>query len=201
MTICNLFLTHPNTASFFVDDGEVDIVYQLPIFFAYKGVNCKALLDMVRVNHKLKSITSLDLKTTSGPILHFPNSVLSFRYDLQAAFYKEALSSVEGKAVLSNIIGRDISDYSLSAFGFIAESTVSMGCPMAFPLSHELELEGKYGRTNTPPTPNILGFDHGITKYQFWAEHIFDITQATVGSYRNIMSRVDPGTKLDYLLY
>jgi hypothetical protein len=91
------FRDHPFTADYFVDGEGIDVVYQLPIPFDitdphYSEVlRCKALLDLVRINHNDKTIMPLDIKTLSGYILDFGQQVKSYRYDFQGAFYRLAL--------------------------------------------------------------------------------------------------------------
>ena len=69
-----------------IGDNAVDIYYQLPIYFTYRGVACKALLDIVV---KVKSsdgstqlIIPVDLKTMSESTLNFISSLKRFRYDI-----------------------------------------------------------------------------------------------------------------------
>ena len=74
------------------------IVYQLPVFFMYNKVHCKALLDMVIIQFNdqgnIDWIQPVDFKTTSRPLLETVPSVLYFRYDIQAFFYTQALTNL-----------------------------------------------------------------------------------------------------------
>lgn len=47
----------------------------------------KGILDNVIIDHPTKTIRINDLKTTSGSLIDFLNSVTFYRYDLQAAIY------------------------------------------------------------------------------------------------------------------
>lgn len=47
---------------------DVEILNEHPIAFEYKGIECKALIDILLINHTRKKISIIDLKTTSTPI-------------------------------------------------------------------------------------------------------------------------------------
>jgi len=90
-----------NTAKYFdrdlyVNNDNIDIYYQLPIYFKHKGVDCKALLDMLIVikdeNGVPVKVEPIDLKTMAGYTVDFTNSVKKWRYDIQAAWYTLAVS-------------------------------------------------------------------------------------------------------------
>jgi hypothetical protein len=54
-------------------------------------VQCKALLDRLIINHRTKTITYVDLKTTSYSIYTFQISFEDYRYYRQMAFYRRAI--------------------------------------------------------------------------------------------------------------
>ena len=126
---------HKFTREYFRKAGsELEIVYQLPIFFNHKTLDCKALLDMVIFNHSDKTIQPIDIKTTSGRTVHFPTSFRKYRYDIQAAWYTLAL---EYYIFYSN--------YTILPFKFIVESTTDIGRPLVFTCSKEALYTGRYG--------------------------------------------------------
>lgn len=47
---------------------DVQILNEHPIEFEYGGVECKSLIDILLVNHTRKTISIVDLKTTSVPV-------------------------------------------------------------------------------------------------------------------------------------
>lgn len=71
--------------------SEIEILYQVPIYFEDRGIRCKALLDIVVINHALRTITPIDLKTTGRSVYQFKSSLLKFSYFLQAAHYQCAI--------------------------------------------------------------------------------------------------------------
>ena len=130
---------HKFTKEYFRKAGsELEIVYQLPIFFNHKTLDCKALLDMVIFNHSDKTIQPIDIKTTSGRTVHFPTSFRKYRYDIQAAWYTLALEYYKNNNIF-------YSDYKVLPFKFIVESTTDIGRPLVFTCSKEALYAGRYG--------------------------------------------------------
>lgn len=74
-------------------DGLVETHYQVPILFNILDTDCKALLDLVVIDHEGKTISPIDLKTTGRSVLDFSGSFLLYGYYRQAAFYTYALQS------------------------------------------------------------------------------------------------------------
>jgi len=77
---------------FINSDPMVELLHQVPIYFRYRDLDCKALLDGVLINHKKKFIIPFDLKTSKS-VYDFPLSFLQYGYYRQAAFYNLALLS------------------------------------------------------------------------------------------------------------
>ncbi len=138
--------TNPRTGRFFdrnfyADMPELTVYYQFPIYFEYRGVNCKALLDMVFVERdiegKILSITGVDLKTMNGNTFYFPSSVKARRYDIQAAWYTLALHNHFAVPEGSDVI---------KPFQFVVESTSYQGKPLNFIVDSSLLEIGRFGR-------------------------------------------------------
>lgn len=91
-SICESLRTNQRTKSFFDREvyekfPDIDVYYQLPIYFEYKGIACKALLDMLFVfksvdTGEVISVLPVDLKTMAGNTLNFISSLKSWRYDI-----------------------------------------------------------------------------------------------------------------------
>lgn len=138
--------TNPRTQRFFdrnlyADMPHYTVYYQFPIYFEYRGVNCKALLDMVFVERdeegRILSITGVDLKTMNGNTFYFPNSVRARRYDIQAAWYTLALQQHFAVPEGSDVI---------KPFQFVVESTSYQGKPLNFIVDSSLLNMGRFGR-------------------------------------------------------
>lgn len=154
-----------HTNKYFKDSPTVDIFYQLPVYFTYQEMSCKALLDMVIIDHENKQVFPIDIKTMGDFTRHFPWAVKGRGYNFQAAFYTEALMQLK----LSNggtIKGfPDISEYEIMPFKFIVETTkfwkntltdettYYQGKPLVYKLSRRQMRIGKFGRPElTVPT-------------------------------------------------
>lgn len=135
-SIVNQLLEHRFTKDCFITNEFEDIYYQLPIYFTEEDVECKALLDMVVVNHKLKTITPIDIKTIGDYTKFFDYQCLRRRYDIQASWYMQALYN-----------WRDINfqEYSIKTFKFIVASTTKQCDPVIFDTTINFINSGKYG--------------------------------------------------------
>lgn len=181
--------SNPRTASFFDRDSYEDmpdltVYYQFPIYFEYRGVNCKALLDMVFVYRdeegRILSIVGADLKTMNGNTFYFPSSVRARRYDIQAAWYTLALHKHFAVPEGSDVI---------KPFQFVVESTSFQGKPLNFVVDSSLLQMGRYGRKaltlvdtdlftqgaeNTTLQHSIQGFEDLLDLYIYHSENGFN---------------------------
>ena len=179
--------TNPTTSKYFERDTNfVEILDQYSIYFNYEGIECKALLDRIIVDHKNKTIQPIDFKTMGDQTLYFPKSLRQRRYDIQAAFYTEALKS---KKVYET--------YEILPFKFIVESTINPGNPLVFTCSDELLDIGKNGRQpyklcDKPYVSfeyitymkfdEIKGFHQLIEDYKWYMENEFEKSRKIVES-------------------
>ena len=181
--------TSTNTCKYFETSKDVEILNQLSIYFTYNNVDCKALLDRVIIDHKNKTVQPIDFKTMGDQTLYFPKSLRQRRYDIQAAFYTEALKY---------FIERDdktLQDYKILPFKFIVESTINPGNPLVFTCSSELLDIGKNGRQpyklcDKPyisteyitymKFDEIKGFHQLIEDYKWYMENEFEKSRKIV---------------------
>lgn len=78
------------------DTEDVEYIYQAQFLVDYpldsgKVVKVKIMPDLIKVNHKDKTIQLVDLKTSSVPGWDFKENFLKFRYDLQAHCYTDVM--------------------------------------------------------------------------------------------------------------
>jgi len=98
--------------------GEhIEVFDQLAIYWEEDGIKYKALLDKVIVNHTKKTIQPYDIKTTSSS--DFREAFSQYRYDLQGAFYTDALYHWMDQMGWK--------DYTVKAFTFIVVFTNDKG--------------------------------------------------------------------------
>jgi hypothetical protein len=185
--------THYRTSSYFNRElleglNDVQVFYQFPIYFTYRGVSCKALLDIVILEfdsdtRKLLKITPIDLKTMNGNTYYFPSSVRTRRYDIQAAWYTLALMHHFAEAITEGA--------NIMPFQFIVESTSYQGKPLRFVCDNSLLNMGENGRKRVSlidmnifapegkETENItlqyevLGYEQLLDLYLFHSENGF----------------------------
>ena len=140
---------------------DMIVLYQVPIYFKIDGIECKALpdiailfLDKVEfenedgtkvVQKTLKAVQVLDLKTIGKDNLEFFDSVISYRYDIQAAWYVEAIQRVDKKFWddLGVIFPKE--PIGMLPFAFIVESVTTPGRPLLYFVDEALLLQGKEG--------------------------------------------------------
>ena len=181
--------TNPTTSKYFETSKDVEILDQLAIYFSYCGIDCKALLDRVIVDHKNKTIQPIDFKTMGDQTIYFPKSLRQRRYDIQAAFYTEALYYFKERDE------PNWKDYKILPFKFIVESTVNPGNPLVFNCSSELLDIGKNGRQpyklydkpyvsseyiNYMKFDEIKGFHQLIEDYKWYMENEFEKSRKIV---------------------
>lgn len=73
---------------------EVNIYFQKPLYFTFKGRKCKALPDIIIHFLSANVIYVIDIKTTFEKTLNFLLAIKKYRYDIQMAWYKEACKSI-----------------------------------------------------------------------------------------------------------
>ena len=174
--------TNSVTGLYFIPQSNQEILYQYPIYFSYNGVDCRALLDMVIIDHDKKTIQPIDIKTMGDQSIYFPKSLRQRRYDIQAAFYTQAL--------FQWCIDNDrYTDYRILKFKFIVESTTNPGNPLVFTCDEELLKIGKFGRESFRlkgvssiklidmyygKTDEVKGFNQLIEDYKWYLENGFE---------------------------
>jgi hypothetical protein len=108
---------------------NIEIVYQMDMTFELQGVQCKALPDIVIIDHKMKIIQVVDLKTTSSYDHNVMSSFIKFGYDLQGAWYTIAMQALTKQAGPLN--GYEVS----SSFLFVFIDTVQGNEPVCVRMS------------------------------------------------------------------
>lgn len=102
----NTLKSNKYTSKFFSNDDEnIEIQYQVPVYFNFSGFDYKILIDIVYINHYDKSISIYDLKTTSKGVYSFQKSFMDYRYYLQNSLYSEGLKALKISLGLEGYIG------------------------------------------------------------------------------------------------
>jgi len=127
--ICESFIVSPFTGPYFKSYSDVEVLISLPIYWIFSEEVCKSLIDFILIDHTLKTIHVNDLKTTADSTSDFSSSVLKYRYDIQGAYYLEAV-----KWWINNV-RRDLVDYHIQHFRFFVESSTTIGSPLIYILT------------------------------------------------------------------
>lgn len=108
----NVLTTHPYTAEYFTEKDGLEIIKQPSIIYEFEGVTGKARIDLLHVNHSLKTISIMDIKTGSELPSKFQTSFYKFRYYLQVISYLGAISYVLNRS-------KNFHDYKINSFQFL----------------------------------------------------------------------------------
>lgn len=159
---------HPNTANYFVDfDNNLLILFQKALYFKHRGIDCKALLDMVIVDEKNKTVSIIDIKTLGDYTNNFLSSLRRRRYDIQLAFYMLAVKYC-------------FPDYRIKEVSFLVESTLKQGNPLVYTMSDQLIDIAINGRKSSlSPNgliyiPEIIGIEGCFDRYIYYQENGYD---------------------------
>jgi hypothetical protein len=173
--ISNSFLQHRHTSQLLNPSNQrIDTIYQMPLYFEVDGIPCKALPDIIRIDHSTRRISIIDIKTTRELVTKFNIVVKKRRYDLQGAFYLRA-----AKACLTQIatlIGQHLVDYTFANPAFIVESKLSWGTPLVFPMTNTLFDIGVAGDESS------YGYTQGIAMFKEWSNKDFSLDKIVEGS-------------------
>lgn len=180
-TIVASLTGNPRTARYFdrrtlEDYAKVEVYYQFPVYFEYRGVQCKALLDIVIVERndagEITGVTPVDLKTMNGNTYYFPSSIKTRRYDIQAAWYTLALEKHFGPVLIK-------------PFQFVVESTSYQGKPLLFEAEQSLLEIGKKGIVpvilsdiDVVLKQEVLGYEQLLDLYIYHSENGFNEERA-----------------------
>ncbi len=156
-------------APIFIDSPNVDIFFQLPLYFSIEEISCKALLDIVRIDHVEGSIKIYDMKTTSEYATNFHIPCRIMRYDLQGAFYKMAVDTC--RETIGNKIGKNITNYTIHNMFFIVGSKLKSNTPVLYQMTDGLNALGTIGDGRF-----AKGFWQGIQEYKKWRENEFSLS-------------------------
>jgi hypothetical protein len=107
--------TQPQTAKYLQqtkEGSDVEFLYQTKFTTTLEGLELKCMFDLLIVNHRLKVIIPIDLKTSSMMEYDFPKKYLENRYDLQSRLYYK---------ILKNIISNDnyFKEFEIDFFKFM----------------------------------------------------------------------------------
>lgn len=138
---------------------DIEYIYQLQLVHPvelYNGetVKFKIMLDLLKVDHKNKTLQPVDLKTSSVPGWNFKENFIKFRYDLQAHPYTDILEMVKNEIP-------EYADYTVLPFIF---SDISRADKI--PVSYVYDTKDRL---------QADGLSFGNYKYKHWKELLTEI--------------------------
>lgn len=149
----------PQTRAYFADDdpfSDVEHYYQLKFRGVLDNVDYRCMADLILVNHKTKTVTPCDLKTSSHREYNFPESFLQWRYDIQARLYWRLIRQAMDK-------DEYFKSFKLEDYRFIVVNNIDNPTPVVWQFSHtaslgDITIGGKYLRD-----PENIGIE--LSKY------------------------------------
>lgn len=80
------------------DTDDIEYIYQAQFVTSFDlgddKVDVKIMPDLLVVNHSVKTIQPVDLKTSSQPAYNFAESFIKYRYDIQAELYTDVIEKI-----------------------------------------------------------------------------------------------------------
>lgn len=114
--------------SAFNRNPNIEILHQVPIYFYFKGLKMKCLLDGVKIDHENKKIVPFDLKSIGKSVYEFEDSLFQFGYYRQFSFYQYAIMTAI-KTQIWPFEDPKYKDYELSTFEAIVVPKKDEGYP------------------------------------------------------------------------
>lgn len=131
--VVHMLKTNEHT-KFYIEDAAshplMETIDQMEIFFELEGVQCKAYLDRVIIDHTNKRVIPTDLKTTGKSVFEFEKSYIQYGYFRQGAFYTAAIRDYMKK-------DEKLKDYKLENFKFIVAEMDCENPPLVYQMSDE----------------------------------------------------------------
>lgn len=126
-----VLITHDYTKDYFIETEDIEILKQPVFLYNFKGVQGKAKIDILKINHKSKSIQIIDIKTGSELPSKFENSFYFFKYYLQVISYVLAIFYIK-----ENI--PEFKDYKIENFLFLYLSKKLPETPVKWEVEEKL---------------------------------------------------------------
>lgn len=121
---------HEYSSWIFNPASGCEVFYQVPIYWVDKGVRCKALLDIIFIDHNNKLIHPIDLKIKSESKYSFSKSFIRYKYYLQAVWYS--------RAVVAGFMKDKYDGYTIKNFKFLVTSFEYPDPPLLYICSDEV---------------------------------------------------------------
>jgi hypothetical protein len=132
--------TNQFTKKYFEKQDHVELHFQLALLFNVEDTDCKALLDLLVIDHASRRLRVVDIKTTGSSVYAFPSSYMKYRYYLQGSFYTEAVQQY----MKSN---PQLADYELESPLFLVAEKANVNPPFIYEMLWQDVDAGREGGT------------------------------------------------------
>lgn len=127
--VVEVLKTHGYSSWIFNPEPGCEVMYQVAVYWEEKGIPCKALLDIIFIDHNKKLIYPIDLKIKSESKYSFIKSFIRYKYYLQAVWY--------GRAVFKKF-ETQYPNYKIQTFRFLVTSFEYPDPPLIYVCSNNV---------------------------------------------------------------
>ena len=152
--------SHNKTTEIFFPNGNKEAINQLQLVSSINGVQVKAMLDRVIVDHDNKKVYAYDLKCTDVRQITFPYWFKKMKYYLQASLYT---------AMLAQYVEESLPGYTLEPFRFIVYSR-SDKYPFVWKVSSKMLENGLFGFYDERGIYN-KGIKQLLAEYKYYVDN------------------------------
>lgn len=171
-TIERNFESNPYTAGCFIQPSDnIEVINKLVIQFTVEDRLCKAELDKVIIDHQNKTVSPIDLKTTSDNPYNFNYSFFKYGYHVQSAWYTEALRQWMqlkhiGDYAITDYLFPVVNSIRLKVAQVIANETIIKAGWNGYTDKYGNQKEGVKHLLNRLTFHEVYGFDYPMEYYQ-----------------------------------
>lgn len=151
---------HAKSRDIFYMSGNKEAINQLQLIGTVLGIEVKAMLDRVIIDHEAKTVTGYDLKCTEMRQIMFPYQFRKMRYYLQASLYN---------ALLLLFTKQTYPEYTIEPFKFLVWSR-SDKYPFVWKVSDSMLVNGWFGFTDERGKYN-KGIKQLLREYKYYKDN------------------------------
>jgi hypothetical protein len=164
--VAEVFSSHRWSEDLFMSKADqvrnhMEIYYQFKIRYVFEDVRCKSKIDIVVIDHDLKTISPYDIKTGSDlPVTFIKEALYKYKYGYQGVMYRDGLKNfIKGIPALK--------DYSVDNFRFVYVSRLRPTYPIILKMGDACHQEFRDFGIESPlyDIPALMDVFEAITFY------------------------------------
>ena len=161
--VCSYTLNHYLTGKYFITQPDVDKFYQKDLYWNVENIPCKGLLDLLIIEHSVKKIYIVDIKSTSvNSIQEWFRICRQKNYPFQMSFYREGVNQ-NYKELLD-------SGYTIECRWMVLPLNKDTFKPWIIPCTDKLLSVGKYGYKKSQEVLTLDGRETIENFYPGWVD-------------------------------